>query len=120
MNNEAVVLVASRNRVALVEALLDAGLTPLERTGIRETVATLRREPTAAVLVDATGGDVDVLELLLNIRDFSPSVGIGVIGDDKAFEELTPLLRDFEDVLLLPAGAPPAEVVEDFLKNVRF
>ena len=114
-----VVVVGSGGRAPLRDALLDAGLTPLEREGIQPVLGTLRHEPTAGIVVDATRGDVDVLELLLNVRDVSTDVALAVIGSRKLLEEVVPLLGGFDDVLLFSERTSPRTVVADLVESIE-
>ena len=119
MHSRVVVLLGVPLRSDVAEALLTAGYTPLERDGMQRTMATLRKEPVAGVLVGMRTCELDILELLLNIGDVAPNVPVGLIAGHTPFEAPLPMLEDFSNVVLLSESLPAEKQVEGLCRLVE-
>ena len=80
MNSTAVLILGTDHNRDLIEALFDCDFAPLVRKSIREALDRLRHERFAAIIVDRNHADVDVLEFILNVRDFDEQTPVVVIG----------------------------------------
>jgi len=69
MTLRAVLVIGSPRNAVLRDALLEAGLTPVFRETILKAIDSLHRDRFVAIVVDEATARVDVLELVLNIRD---------------------------------------------------
>lgn len=116
MNSQVILLLGVPLRSNVAEALLAAGYTPLERKGMQRTMATVRRERVAGVLVNTQKCELDVLELLLNIGDVSADLPIALIVDPASFVELLSALEDFSSVLVLSESLKAETIVDSLCR----
>ena len=79
MTVPSVLVVGSPANSTLDDIVFEAGLTPVFRETILTAIAALRKTRFLAVVVDDATADVDVLELILNIRDMDPRIRIFVL-----------------------------------------
>lgn len=92
--HDAVLVLGSERSGMVIEALFRAGYTPLLRNGVERLLERLQRGRFAAVLVDRGAVQVDVLELMLNVRDINADIPVVVVGEgsenvsDEAFLSL--------------------------------
>ena len=80
MTMPAVLVIGSPRGTWLRDLLLDAGIRPVFRQTVLAALAALRRGRFGAVVVDHATATVDVLELVLNIRDIDESLRVLVIA----------------------------------------
>ena len=111
MGSQVVVMLGVTVHSEVADALLAVDYTPLERAGVERTVATLRRERVAGVLVNVERCRLDVLELLLNIRDVAPDLPVALIAGRTSFEKSLPMMEDFPNTTLLSESLPAEGLV---------
>ena len=81
--SDAVLILSPREDEGLVDALFRNGLTAVVKQPSAELLARMRPGEYRALLVAGGGPDRDVLELVLNIRDYDAQVPIVVLGEGK-------------------------------------
>ena len=79
-NRELVLIVSTAVRGTVARAAEGCGFAVDVVRDVSQAVAHLRRRRYRAVLVDLDAADVDSLELVLNVRDFDPTVPIVVMA----------------------------------------
>lgn len=77
----AVLVIGSPNHEALSEDLFEAGLTPVVRQTVLAAIEALRRDSFMAAVIDCESAEVDVLEVILNIRDLDERLRIFVLSE---------------------------------------
>jgi hypothetical protein len=129
MDSTTVLVLGDEESRELVDAVLDLGLCVLVWQTIEGTLDRLRHRRFAGLVVDTEHADVDVLELVLNVRDVDPEVPIFVVSgtDGTEGDEIVRSIartfvvedpgrsQDFGDTLLkvvASGGRPPAEGVD--------
>jgi ActR/RegA family two-component response regulator len=75
-----VLVVSTSSRGIIARAVRQRGYVPDVARDVAEAVAHLGRQRYRAVIVDLDSSDVDCLELILNVRDFDPSVLVIVMA----------------------------------------
>lgn len=80
MKSDAILILGSKQDRALCDALLDFGFEVLVRESIAGAIEKLRTDRFLAIVADAQHTTEDVLEFVLNIRDFDESIPILVTG----------------------------------------
>lgn len=82
MKPNAVLVFGSSSSKKLIETIFNIGFTPLVRESMENALDKLRHECFAAVIIDAEHLDVnvDVLELILNMRDIRQQIPIFVLA----------------------------------------
>lgn len=78
--DENILILADRPNPTIMNRLFNCGWTPFCRREIFSGLKILRRSHFAAVIIDLDGSCEDVLEVLLNIRDFNEFIPIYIIG----------------------------------------
>ena len=81
LRRKSVLLVSSGKNKALIEALLDRGVEILVRSAVLSALQALRRQDVAAVAIDLNHTELDLLELILNIRDLDAAVPVVLFGE---------------------------------------
>ena len=102
MRSQAVLVLGAYANKGLIDILFGIGLAPLVRENIQGVLDKLRHEQCAAVIVDCRYANIDILELVLNVRDIDEQTPVVVLGK----------LND-EAVRKTLAGQKQAIVVED-------
>jgi DNA-binding response OmpR family regulator len=64
----------------LNDALSHAGFTPVVRRSMQEALDKIRHEEFVGIVVERDWVDVDVLEFVLNVRDYDAGTRILVVG----------------------------------------
>jgi hypothetical protein len=82
--SDAVLVVAEAQDQALVDALFEVGLTAVIKAPEVALSARLHPGEYRAVLTSDGGPDRDVIELILNIRDWDDEVPVLVLSDGKS------------------------------------
>ena len=106
MKSTAVLILGTEHNRDLMEVLFDCGSAPLVRKSIREVLDKLRHERFAAVIVDRNHADVDVLEFILNVRDFDEQTPVVVIGTSTDPQSDQAILSQRRTFLLGEFGTP--------------
>ena len=92
MKPNAVLVFGSSPSKKLIETIFNIGFTPLVRENMESALDKLRHERFAAVIIDAEHLDVkvDVLELILNMRDIRQQIPVFVLArlDTEQTEEV--------------------------------
>jgi hypothetical protein len=65
---------------SLINDLFDLGVIPISRTNIPAALKVIRHEDLRAVLINNEAIEEDVLEFVLNVRDFNTTVPIIIAG----------------------------------------
>lgn len=77
MSSQGLLLVIGKHRDSrLLRALRGRGLAPVSALGIQAALRRVREGGVAAVLVPGRHAGVDVLEVVLNLRDLDPSTPV--------------------------------------------
>jgi hypothetical protein len=76
----AVLILGSPASGELSEIVYEMGFLPLMREDLHGALVALRHEQLGAVIIDAARARVDILEFILNVRDFDEEVPI-IIAD---------------------------------------
>jgi hypothetical protein len=79
----------------------------------------LRHELTALLLVDAEHSEVDVLELLLNVRDIDRAVPILVIGDARIPDECDQLVQSLQRIVFVSRTVVPDQILSKVAEIVE-
>lgn len=105
MRLQSVLVFGNYANKGLIDMLFGVGLAPLMRGDIQGVVDKLRHEQFAAVIIDGRHANVDILELVINIRDIdqqTPVVVLGKLTNDAVRQSLvkqkqTTIVEDTED-----------------------
>ncbi len=119
MSALSVILVCTRDHAKLSNELVHAGFAPDLQNRIETVLDSIRRGQTAGVLIDSDHIDVDLLELVLNVRDMDSIVPIAIVGQYGVRESLAPLLPRMENVLLLSSKPEIEKAVPAFCMFVK-
>jgi len=109
-----VILISSDRRSRLNDELLRCGIPTQICSSIACTMQVLRREKVIGILVDSINAEMDLLELVLNIRDASAEVPIAITGRHETLVSVEPLLREVANVMLISAKTGNREAVAAF------
>jgi CheY-like chemotaxis protein len=115
MRSDAVLIIGNALHEELLEALFEAGLTAVARPASVDTFARVRQRSYDALIIDAGDPERDVLEVVLNIRDYDEDVPILVLAANRPAVR-DELLRSL-GVRWLNSGDPPHEVARS-VQNV--
>lgn len=80
MDTRTVLVIGSESTGELTEALSQLGVPHLRRSGILDAMDVLKHRELGWVLINTGGTEVDLLELVLNIRDVQADVPILIGG----------------------------------------
>lgn len=119
MNRDIVLLLSNRRLSSLIDALTKAHFQVVLCRGIADVLGALRCEQAALLLVDAEHSDVDVLEVLLNVRDIDQTVPILVIGDAQIPRECDQLMQSLQRVVFVSKTAVPDQILSELTKIVE-
>lgn len=114
MNNSSIVLVlGEEERSELMEMLFELGYLPLMRKDILNALDKIRHEKCAAVFLDQSHEDVDVLEFILNVRDIDSRIPVIVVGqlEDESHRRII-----FRQEHLFLLNGTPANLKRDIQK----
>jgi hypothetical protein len=95
MDSAPVLVLGSYKEKKLNDALSDAGFRPVVRRSMREALDKIRHEAFVGIVVERDGVDVDVLEFVLNVRDYDADTRILVVGDPRTDRVLASMDRTF-------------------------
>lgn len=82
-----VLILSPEDRNELVETAFEVGLIPLIRHRLIGALETVRHERLAALIFDIDHSDVDLIELVLNVRDVQKGLPVIVAGLDPSEHE---------------------------------
>lgn len=94
MESASVLVLGSYKECKLNDALSRAGFTPIVRRSMQEALDKIRHGRFAGIVVERDWVDVDVLEFVLNVRDYDPHTRVIVAGKstdpitDRALESM--------------------------------
>jgi hypothetical protein len=88
MRSDAVLIIGDEPQGELLEALFAVGLTAVARPEAVDTLPRIRQRSYEVLIIDDSDPERDVLELVLNIRDYDEDVPIVVLGNRR------PAVRD--------------------------
>ena len=80
MSRDSILILASNEGSRLHKILIGMGVVPLMCTSIQGIVNKVRHEQVLAVVFDRDETDVDVLELILNIRDVDGDLPVVIVA----------------------------------------
>lgn len=80
MDSARVLILGSYKQQKLNEALASAGFDPVVRRSMHEALDKVRHDQFAGIVIERDWVDVDVLEFILNVRDYDQSTRIMVVG----------------------------------------
>lgn len=80
MEPKCVLVLGNKDKAGWIQGLLNHGTKPIVSRNIQHTLTKLRHGRFAAVLLDYAQIDVDVLELVLNIRDINDHIPVIIKG----------------------------------------
>lgn len=78
-----VLVLGSYKERRLNDALAQAGFKPVVRRNIDSALHKIRHDDFAGIVVERDWVDVDVLEFVLNVRDYDSSTRILVVGESQ-------------------------------------
>jgi len=94
MRPDVVLVLGSEENGALREGLFESGLTAIVRQTMQSALERLRGRGLAGIIVDSRNVACDVLEFVLNVRDFDPDIPVFVLDDGSGSRDEQVLLRD--------------------------
>jgi DNA-binding NtrC family response regulator len=115
----AVLVVSERNNTTMAQRLSDAGMDALAPDHIESALETLRHEEVAGILISSMNAAIDILELVLNVRDVDMHVPIAVVGKHGVSRDVDALSRTMPNIHIIPDSASPSRVVNRFKKITR-
>lgn len=80
MSHRSLLVIGKNRNVKLLRALRGRGLVPVGALNVQAVLRRVREGDVAAILVPRRHGEVDVLELVLNVRDIDPTAPILVVS----------------------------------------
>jgi len=80
MYSNTVLVLSEKINNSLSQAISNVGYSPLFQKNMNGALDKLRREKFAAILVDRKRVNLDVLEFVLNVRDFDERTPVIVVG----------------------------------------
>ena len=92
MEADAVLLLESKRNDELRKLFVGLGVEPMACRSIQDVLKKLRHEQFMAVIFDSNQLDIDVLELVLNIRDINDHIPVIIIGQPRDLENYHTLL----------------------------
>ena len=81
MDSAPVLILGSYKEKKLNDALSRAGFTPVVRRSMQEALDKVRHERFVGILLERDWVDVDVLEFILNVREYATDTRIRVVGN---------------------------------------
>jgi len=118
MYSNTVLIVSERKNNSLSQAISNVGYSPLFQKNMNGALDKLRREKFAAILVDIKRVDIDVLEFVLNVRDFdeqTPVIFIGRLPEKNNEATLLTLNNSF----LIPSYRNSEELTEKLKRIIK-
>ena len=85
--------VGGKERIALGEEFEDMGFSPLTTDSIEDVMEAMNYEPVAGIFVSNMKAGVDVLELVLSVRDEDTHIPVVVLNETKENRDLTALCQ---------------------------
>lgn len=106
MKPRAALVVADIQDGALAEALFAAGLAPVFRRTLESALDLLRRDSFDLTVVDRDHARVDVLEFVLNVRDFADMPVLVVAAEPDPEHDRALATQPGVKVIHAPPGTP--------------
>jgi len=120
MQAPAVLVVGERNNNnTITEKLSDAGMDPLAPDHIESALETLRHEEVAGILIASMNAAIDILELVLHVRDVDMQVPIAVVGRHGVSRDVDALRRTMPNIHMISDSGSVNRVVSRFKKITR-
>jgi len=119
MQPSAVLVVSERNNNSMAQRLSDAGMDPLAPDHIESALETLRHEEVAGILISSMNAAIDILELVLNVRDVDMHVPIAVVGKHGVSRDVDAISRTMPNIHIISDSVSPNRVVNRFKKITR-
>ena len=115
MDRELILVLGGTRVLGVAEELERQGYKALSRTSIMGAMNALRHRPVAWILIDDPDESIDLLELVLNVRDVDAYVPVVVVGDPAHHGEYDRALAACPHVFFLRGARPPRRVVADLV-----
>ena len=119
MQPSAVLVVSERNNHTMAQRLSDAGMDPLAPDHIESALETLRHEQVAGILISSMNAAIDILELVLHVRDVDMQIPIAVVGKHGVSRDVDALSRTMPNIHMIPDSVSPNRVVNRFKQITR-
>jgi len=119
MQPSAVLVVSERNNKTMAQKLSDAGMDPLAPDHIESALETLRHEEVAGILISSMNAAIDILELVLNVRDVDMQIPIAVVGKHGVSRDVDALSRTMPNIHIISDSVSQNRVVNRFKQITR-
>jgi DNA-binding response OmpR family regulator len=119
MQAVSIIQVGGKEVQALTMELEDAGYDPLVRDSIESVLETLRYEQVGGLLISNMNVGLDIVELVLSVRDVDSQLPVGVVATKRGGRDLEALQLTLSGIYALKTGAKPSELVAEFDKAVQ-
>ncbi|HEO71731.1 MAG TPA: hypothetical protein ENN80_10760 [Candidatus Hydrogenedentes bacterium] len=119
IENRTILLIGGGSDTRLAEELVRRGLAVEVRRWIMEVLTALRNNDIGCILVDDRRLEVDLLELVLNVRDISPKVPIGVVDHSARARAYRLALERCGHVYFVPASDLAHQTASDFVAMMQ-
>ena len=117
MRSDAVLIIGGRASKELLDALSGAGLTAVLKRSLRAALAEVRHRAHRAVVINDSDPEQDILEMVLNIRDFDERVPVVILRTSGRTGKTNGLLQDL-GVQALSASSEPQAIVRCVLSAI--
>jgi len=103
----------------MAQKLSDAGMDPLAPDHIESALETLRHEEVAGILISSMNAAIDILELVLNVRDVDMQIPIAVVGKHGVSRDVDALSRTMPNIHIISDSVSQNRVVNRFKQITR-
>ncbi|MCB0282063.1 MAG: hypothetical protein H6627_01890 [Calditrichae bacterium] len=110
-HNTPVLVLDNPKKSVLIDDLFEIGVIPITRTNITDAIKVLRHEQLKAVIINAHSILDDVIEFILNIRDFNIKIPV-IIAGIPADQSEEHALRKQKGVVLLSWAQINRQILE--------
>ncbi len=119
MQAVSIIQVGGKEVQALTTELEEVGYDPLVRDSIEGVLETLLYEQVGGVLISNMNVGMDIVELVLSVRDMDSQLPVGVVATKRGGRDLEALQLTLSGIHSLKNGAKPSELVAEFDKLVQ-
>ncbi|NIA13433.1 MAG: hypothetical protein GWP08_05080 [Nitrospiraceae bacterium] len=111
--------IGGKERTALGEELEDMGFSPLTSNSIEDVMEAMNYEPVAGIFVSNMKAGVDVLELVLSVRDEDTRIPVVVLNETKENRDLTALSQVLPGIHTISKGRRRPGVAQQVNNIIR-
>lgn len=119
MQAVSIIQVGGKEVQALTTELEQVGYDPLVRDTIEGVLETLLYEQVGGLLISNMNVGMDIVELVLSVRDMDSQLPVGVVATKRGGRDLEALQLTLSGIHSLKNGAKPPELVAEFDKLVQ-